>query len=142
MAKWDVVLAGVNGVKHYRFLVVGEEGNLALSTRLFGDEKNLSDYARMYLQGIVGEEDDPYWSPAYYSRYASEIVGNIGHLIEEDKTLEEAIMWLAGQQSALVGCTSYKLLAERLEKYPDDIDVVKAKEYLGICKQAWKSWCF
>ena len=141
MAKWDVVLAGYEGRRHYRCLVVGgERGNLALSTRLFGDEKNQSDYTRLHLQGIVGEIE--YWQPTYYARYASEVVGNIGHIIEEDKTLEEAIMWLAEPKSALVGCASYKLLAERLEKYPDDSNIVKAKECLWICAQAWKSWRF
>lgn len=43
MAKWDVVLAGYKGDEHYRFLVVvGEGEKYALSTRLFGDESNLS----------------------------------------------------------------------------------------------------
>ena len=45
-------------------------------------------------------------------------------------------------QYAMVSCVSYKLLAERLEKYPDDSGIVKAKECLGICQQAWKSWRF
>ena len=143
MAKWDVVLAGYKGDEHYRFLIVEENEKVyALSTRLFGDENNLSEYTRMYLSGIVGEEDDPDWVPASYTNYASEIVGNIGHLIEDDKILEEAIMWLAEPRSAMVGKVSYTNLQKVLEEYPYDSDVVKAKECLAICRQAWKSWCF
>ena len=51
MAKWDVVLAGCRGEEHYRFLIVGEKENekvYALSTRLFGDEKNLSGCPRLH----------------------------------------------------------------------------------------------
>lgn len=141
MAKWDVVLAGYKGGEHYRFLIVEEKEKVyALSTRLFGDENNLSECTRMYLSGVVGEEADPHWRPKLCTNYASEVVGNIGHIIEGNKMLEEALMRIARKKSSKVGMVSYTNLQKVLEEYPDDSDVVKMKECLAICQQAGKFW--
>lgn len=141
MAKWDVVLAGFKGQKHYRYLVVGEGEKYALSTRLLGDESDKSDSIRMILDGILWE-DDVYLGESVYTCYASDVVGNIGYIIEEDKKLEEAVMWLAFLRPAIIGCLSYTLLEERLEKYRYEAAVIKAKECLSVCKKSLNLWSF
>lgn len=88
------------------------------------------------------EEDDPHWRPKLYTNYASNVVGNISHIIDGNRMLEEAIMWIARKQSIKVGWVSYTNLQKVLEEHQDDSDVVKMKECLDICQQAWKSWCF